>query len=96
MVTYIQEVKLKPEDLLFLKLKWGNDYVFSSSTNRQNRGVITLFLPSLQPEIIQTDIFSRGQFIIITFRTSATLYTVANFYGDTDQAALETMTRINN
>ena len=28
------------------------------------------------------------------FRTSGTIYTVTNFYGETDQAALETMTRI--
>ena len=53
---------------------------------------------SLQPEIIQTDIRPRGQFIIITFKTSGTMFTVANVYGDrdTDQAALETMTRIHN
>ena len=54
--------------------------------------------PSLQPEIIQTDLGPRGQFIIVTFRTSGTMYTVANVYGDpdTDQASLETMTRIHN
>ena len=54
--------------------------------------------PSLQPEIIQTDICPREQFIIITFRTSGTLYTVAYVCGepDTDQAALETIKRIHN
>ena len=98
MITFFQECKLKHEDLPFLKLKWGSDHVFLSSTDRPSRGVITMLHPSLQPEIIQTDICPRGQFIIITFRTSGTLYTVANVYGDpdTDQAALDTMTRIHN
>ena len=42
MVTFFQEVKLKHEDLPFLKLKWGSDYVFLSSTNCPRRGVITV------------------------------------------------------
>ena len=98
MVTFFQEVKLKHEDLPFLKLKWGSNHVFLSSTNRPSRGVITLLHPSLNPDIIQTDICPRGQFIIITFRTSGTIFTVANVYGDpdTDLAALDTMNRIQN
>ena len=54
--------------------------------------------PSLNPDIIQTDICPRGQFIIITFRTSRTIFTVANVYGDpdTDLAALDTMNRTQN
>ena len=98
MVTFFQEVKLKHEDLPFLKLKWGSNHVFLSSTNRPSRGVITLLHPSLNPDIIQTDICPRGQFIIITFRTSGTIFTVANVYGDpdTDLAALDTMNRTQN
>ena len=55
MITFFQECKLKHEDLPFLKLKWGSDHVFLSSTDRPSRGVITMLHPSLQPEIIQTD-----------------------------------------
>ena len=53
---------------------------------------------NIQPEIIHIDICPKEQFIMITFRTSGTMYTVANIYGDpdTDKAALETMTRIHN
>ena len=73
-----QEVKLKYENLPFLMLKWGNEHVYLSSTDRPSRGVVTMINPSHQPEIIQTHICPRGQFVILTFR--GTIHTAANIY----------------
>ena len=72
--------------------------MYMLSTDHPSRGVITMIHPSLQPEMIRTDICPWGQYIILTFRTSGTIYTTANIYGnpDTDRAALNTMTRISN
>ena len=62
------------------------------------QGDVNMINSSLQPEIIETNICPRGQFFILTFRASGTIHTAANIYGDpdTDQSALETMTRIYN
>ena len=51
MVTFFEEVKIKHEDLPFLILKWGSNYVFLSSANRPSGAVITMLHPTLQPEI---------------------------------------------
>ena len=51
MVTFFEAVKIKHEDLPFLILKWGSNYVFLSSANRPSGAVITMLHPTLQPEI---------------------------------------------
>ena len=92
----LQETKLTARNTLFLKAKWGSDFVYLSSPGTARRGVITLINARLSPKVLLNHPDPNGQFFINLLVIKDLSYLILNIYGspDTDAAALATMKNV--
>ena len=97
-ISLLQETKLTPNNLLFLKAKWGSDLVYLASPGTARRGVITLIHPRCSPIILFEIADPKGQYHIAVIRIKDTNYVVGNIYGnpDTDIDAYTTLADVTN
>ena len=97
-ISIIQESHSCINDESYWQNEWGGKAIFSHGSNT-SRGVCILIKPSLDVEVIKSDVSPFGRFIIVDIKINDCIFTVVGIYApniDNPDFFCDISSRLNN
>lgn len=79
-VYFLQEMHSTSKDETFWRNQWGGKAIFSHGTNFSG-GVLVLFHPKFNGEIIYTKVSEAGRWILLVIKCGDNIFILVNVYG---------------